>query len=227
MDMEALEARVKSLDDRLRTIEDVEEIEIIQVMYGSYLEYGMWEEVVGLFSDNAESIELVDSGVYLGKAGVDRVCRSMGARRVPMEASRWKELRGMAIPRTFFHVLMLGQGVVDVDPGGKVAYGRWRGVENASRPGDGFGVAGTWIQYWGRGIYENDYIKEDGKWRIKKLHWYLTFLALYENGWLKPMTYSLSSSTLPSDKPSTFDHRYPDPEWSTVPFHYKHPITGK
>ena len=32
----------------------------------------MREEFAGLFSDNAESIEIAGFGVYLGKAGVER-----------------------------------------------------------------------------------------------------------------------------------------------------------
>ena len=56
-------------------------------------------------------------------------------------------------------------------------------MELASRPPGP--MTETWVQYWGRGLYENEYIKEDGKWRFKKLHWYITFLTLWENGWLK------------------------------------------
>ena len=229
MNTEGLEARVKSLDDRLRAIEDVEEIENITVMYGSYLEYNRWEEVVELFSDSADtSIEIVDSGIFLGKAGVERVCKLMAVGRVPKNPQ--KEVPGMVISAIMFHGLMIGQPVVDVDPGGKVAYGRWRGVEHASREGaERFGGEGTWIQYWGRGQYENEYIKEDGRWKFKKLHWYLTFLTLWDKGWFKePMIFTLANKPeLKADTPSMFDHRYPDPEWWTVPFHYKHPITGK
>ena len=47
-------------------------IKKLQRIYGYYLDYGMWDEVVDLFSDNAESVEVADSGVFLGKAGVKR-----------------------------------------------------------------------------------------------------------------------------------------------------------
>ena len=224
MNAEGLEARVRSLDDRLRTIEDVQEIECLQIMYGYYLEDGMWDAVVDLFSDNTESIELGDRGIFLGKTGVESVCKLMKEGRVPKETGPQGNLHGMVVPRIMFHTIMIGQPVIDLDPGSKAAYGRWGAMECAVRP-----VKGTWLQYWGRGLYENEYVKEDGRWRFNKLHWYLTLLPLYENGWLKTPTkiYTGAHPTIKPDRPGTFDHRYPDPGWCTVPFHYKHPITGK
>jgi hypothetical protein len=116
---------------------------------------------------------------------------------------------------------MVGQPVVTVDPGGKGAYGRWQSLECAACP-----VEGTWRQYWAHGIYENEYIKEDGKWRIRKLHFHLTFRTPYEDGWLKtPVIGSCTNPSVKPDRPST-NYR-PYPEVATVPFHYKHPITGK
>ena len=221
MSWEELDAQVRSLSDRLRIVEDVEEIENLQIMYGPYLDYGMWEEFVDLFSDNAESFEVADSGVYLGKAGVERLCKFWAAGRVAKEGNTRGELRGLVVPRIMFHAIMIGQAVIDISLGGKSAYGRWGGLEWAARSMDG-----TWIQYWGRGVYENEYIKEDGRWRFKKLHWYRTFLTLYEDGWLKAqLTYSTQRSTLKPDRPGTGFHPYP--EVCSVPFHYRHPITGR
>jgi hypothetical protein len=57
---EELEAQIGFLEDRLRVVEDAEEIKKLQRIYGHYLDYGMWDEVVDLFSDNAVSIEVAD-----------------------------------------------------------------------------------------------------------------------------------------------------------------------
>ena len=224
MNTEELEAQVKSLSNRLETIEDTLEIENLQRIYGYYMDYSMWGQFVDLFSDNTESIEVGDRGVFLGKDGVEKVCETMAADRAPENTGSWGEVQGMVIPRKFFHMIIIEQPVIDVDFEGKTAYGRWAALECAARP-----TGGTWIQYWGRGIYGNEYIKEDNRWRFRKFHWYPTLLPLYENGWLKTptMIYSSAHRTLTPDRPSTFDHRYPDPEWCTVPFHYKHPLTGK
>ena len=221
MNTEELEGRVRSLDDRLRTIEDTQEIEDLQLMYGYYLEYGMWDEVVDLFSDNTESMELGTSGVYLGKAGVERLCRLMKENRVPKEAIPREELREMITPRIAFMVLTIKQPVIDLDAGGTTACGRWGILEILVRP-----VGRTWTEYWGHGMYENEFVKEDGRWRFKKLRFYLTFHAPYEGGWLAtPNPYYAVHPTVKPDRPTTGYHPYP--EVCTVPFHYKHPLTGK
>ena len=218
MIVEELEARVRSLDDRLKTIEDVAEIENLQRIYAYYLDYGMWEKFADLFSDNAESIEIAGFGVYLGKAGIERVCKFMGANRVPTRG----ELHGMVVPGTLFHAMTLGQAVINVDPGGKTAHGRWSLLELASRPMDG-----TWRQYWGGGPYENEYIKEGDRWRFKKLYFHLAFKTPYhEDDWDKrQLIFNGQHPTFKPDRLSTNYHPYP--EFASVPFHYKQPLTGE
>jgi hypothetical protein len=222
MNAEELEARVKSLDGRLKMIEDVEEIESLQRKYAYYLDYGMWEEFAGLFSDNAESIEIAGFGVYLGKAGIERVCKFMGANRVPRVDSSRGELDAMVVPRTLFHAMTIGQAVVHIAPGGNIAYGRWSLLELASRPMDG-----TWRQYWGGGPYENEYIKEGGRWRFKKLYFHLAFKTPYhENGWDgTQLIFDSRHPTIKPDRPSTNYHPYP--EFATVPFHFRRPVAGQ
>ena len=212
MNREELEAQVTLLEDRLRIVEDVKAIKKLQRIYGYYLDYGMWDEVVDLFSDNAESVEAADSGVFLGKAGVKRFFIGvMKANSVPKGAPPPGEL----------HAAMIGQPVVSIAPGGNAAYGRWQSLECAAGL-----VEGTLRQYWAHGIYENEYVKENGKWKFKKLHFHLTFRTPYEDGWLKtPVIGSCTHPSVKPDKPST-NYR-PYPEVATVPFHYKHPITGK
>ena len=82
-------------------------------------------------------------------------------------------------------------------------------------------------QTWGNGIYENEYIKENGKWMIKKLHFNLIFRTPYEDGWLKTPVIGQNgpSREVPPDALPTAYHPYPSQE--CIPPHYKHPITGR
>ena len=74
-------------------------------------------------------------------------------------------------------------------------------------------------------------MKEDGVWKISKLHWYATFIAPYEGGWLNTTKdavddYALGRGVQP-DRPSTESYApYPDGAY-VPPFHYKNPVSGQ
>ena len=38
---------------------------------------------------------------------------------------------------------------------------------------------------WGSGVYENEYVKQDGVWKISRLHLFIRFYAPYEGGWTR------------------------------------------
>ena len=63
-------ATLEQLQQRIQRLEDIKQIERLQRIYGYYQDYGEWEKVVDLFSDNAESVEECDYGVYKGKEGI-------------------------------------------------------------------------------------------------------------------------------------------------------------
>ena len=75
----------------------------------------------------------------------------------------------------------------------------------------------------GHGIYENEYIKENGIWKFKKLRFYLSFESPLDERWIKsPMVRFVAGGT--PDKPTTVHEPYPAQYFA--PFHYKHPVTG-
>ena len=63
-------AALEDLQQRIQRLADIRQVERLQRIYGYYRDYGEWEKVVGLFSDNAESVEVADHGVYKGKEGI-------------------------------------------------------------------------------------------------------------------------------------------------------------
>ena len=116
-------ATLEELEARIQRLEDAKQIERLQRVYGYYRDYGDWEKAVDLFSDNAESVDVADHGVYKGKAGIrryyiDLIKGGKDAKPRPGELS----------------IALQMQGVVTVDPDGKHAKGRWYGFLMEARP---------------------------------------------------------------------------------------------
>jgi hypothetical protein len=192
------------LEKRVVLMEDIQEIENLQRLYGYYFDNQMYQEVIDLFSENTESIEITDHGVFRGKAGVLRMYAGM---------------IGTPRPGWIFFQVMQSQGVVEVEPDGRTARGRWYTPAFEARP---FG--GTAKQTWEFGVYDNVYTKEQGKWYFKKLHWNLTYWTSYEAGFLKLPKLS-DTPFAHADAPATAYHPYPS--GYHVPYPWKHPVTGQ
>lgn len=205
-----LEKRLKTLEDEIARLEDIEEIKKLQKIYGYYLEHWQWQNVVDLFSDAPDtSLEINNSGVFVGKESIRKFF--------------WSD----KISPKFLHIMMQVNDVIDVEPDGKTAKGRWYGFGPHAIPTDGETQAA-----FSCGIYENEYIKENGKWKFKKLQWSRIFYTPYEDGWVKtpviPLDFDkvMGKKEIPRpDRPSTFYHPYPSGQ--IFPYHFKHPITGK
>lgn len=77
------------------------------------------------------------------------------------------------------------------------------------------------------GIYEDEYVKEGGVWKLSKVHFYLTAKTDYDRPWMtgaNPM--AGQSAVFPPDQPPTEVYRsYPGVY--VPPFSYKHPVTGE
>ena len=106
-----------------------------------------------------------------------------------------------------------------VAPDGLTAKARWRAVMQV-------GVLHKSAQ-WGEATYENEYVKDGGIWKIRKLHAYFTYYVDYYKGWDQggdPPPPPIKD--FPPDQPPTVDYQlYPD--IFIPPYHYKNPVTGK
>ena len=206
---------LESIQARVTRLEDIKRIEHLQRIYGYYRDNAEWRKVVDLFSDNAESVEIADHGVYKGKEGVRRFYIDLiqgGKERKPRYGT--------------LSIALQIQGVVTVDPDGVNAKGRWYGFMMEARPTLSL-HEGDLRQTWGHGIYENEYVKEDGTWLIKKLHFFLHFRTPFEDGWLKTPVVGQHGpdAEVPPDAPPTEYH--PSPSGYVFKTHMKHPITGE
>ena len=220
MKIEALEKRIKTLENQvqkqqneLRIFRDIEDIKRLQRAYGFYLEHWMAQEVVDCFADGPGVRLEIALGNFVGKEGVKRFFNTYLDQKEHPD-------------KEFLHMVMQLSGIVDVDPSGDTASGRWYAWGAIALPRkDGIHQA-----YMG-GIYAADYVKQGEKWRIKVLKFHPEISSKPEHGWVKQEKVApedAESRRVPPIKPDTarqFDTHYPSGFIS--PFHFKHPVTGK
>lgn len=202
-------ARLEAINARATRVRDINEIEILQRSYGYYVDKMLWEHVLDLFTDDA-TMEIGPSGVYVGKDSIRNYLYSLSdGQEGPLEG-------------VLFNHMQL-QPVLTLSDDGLSAQGRWRALILTGTHGAGSGGN------WGEGPYENEYVKEDGVWKISKLHWFATFVAPYEGGWLNVdeadvRAHSMGRGVEP-DQPPSVDYE-PYPGVFIPPFHYPNPVTG-
>jgi hypothetical protein len=196
-------SRLAAFRDRVARLEDQDAVENLQATFGFYFDKGLWSEAAALFTRNG-SFEYGQSGVYIGQ---DRIRRSM-------------LLFGpQGLAQGYLNNHMQLQAVIIVAPDGRTATGRWQGPVMLNEPGQN-GV-------WGVGIYENEYVKEGGVWKLAKFHFYPSAFTDYDKGWSKSLLPMKGPSALfPPDKPPTVLYRSLPGNY-IPPFSYKHPVTGK
>ncbi len=215
--VEELEAKIKILEDRLRTLEDIEEIKKLQRAYGFYLEHWMAEDIIDLFSDSPDVTLKVAAGEYRGKENI-RDFFHHGRKGIEIKKIDHGD---------FLHQVMQLSGVVHVDPDGKTAEGRWYGFGANAFPAEG-GVNPGWMN----GVYENEYVKEDSIWKIKKIHWCMTFHAPYAVGWVDTsrrvdVKIDRPYKRNPNLKPDGPPEETLYPSGFICPFHFGNPVSGR
>jgi hypothetical protein len=197
---ELLSQKLVSLEQRQMRLEDIEAIRRLQSAYGYYLDQGLWDQAAGLFAEDG-TIEYGLDGVYAGRKRVREYLYALADGKV-----------GMAPGQLNKHLLLMP--VITLAADGKTANGTWRDVILSGRLGA--------TSYWGEGPYENEYVKREGVWLIRKLHWYQTLVVPYEGGWAKNADANggkYVSAVLPPDSPPTVTYQ-PWPGAFTPPFHF-------
>lgn len=212
MACQRLEARIAQLEARLAEMEDIEQLKKLTRIYGYYLDKALWDELLPLFSDDCE-VEISALGVYVGQRQLETLFKRF------LGQGPAKSGPDGLLPGQLYNHMML-QGIVHVDPGGRTARGRWRSFMQLAE----FGKYGR----WGEGVETFDYAKdEQGRWRIRRMHFYRSFHIPYEESWAtarSPKGGMLAD--YPPDRPPTEDYE-PWPGVYTPPFHYPNPVTGK
>lgn len=176
-------------------VRDEHQIEVLQRTYGYLVDKNLWTQIADLFTDDG-TLEIGGRGVFVGKARVLQYLKWLGQ---PEHG------------KLYDHTQM--EPVVTVAPDGLTAKGRWRALI--------FGAdLDKRTDFLGDAIYENEYRKENGVWKIAKLHAYFVFYTDFQRGWGVTF-WALTAPEIdmpPDRKPAARYEIYPGNTF--VPYHY-------
>ena len=199
-----LQQKVILLRQQAERVRSANEIKRLQRTFGYYFDEGLWSEMAALFSDDA-AIEYARDGEFRGKARILEYLHAMGG-----------SSNGLAEGELNEHFQLMP--VVTLSEDGTSAKGRWRDVTLK-------GQYGEWA-WWGEGPYENEYVLEDGVWKISRLHWFQSVMVPYEGGWGEHEDVNAGHyvpESLTADAPMSIEYE-PWPETFLPPFHFANPV---
>ncbi len=203
-DLAVLQQQLQDLQARAEQVKDANAIKKLQRAYGYYIEKGLWDEVVALFADDA-TLELARDGVYSGKDRIRDYFYTLGQGKQGLHEGQLNE-QLQVMP------------VVTLGLDGKTAKARWRNILLV-------GELGKHAEL-GEGPFENEYVKDNGIWKLSKVKWQQAFLVSYAGGWAKNEDFNKGiwvSGRLPPDAPPTEDHGWWPETW-LLPFHFPNPV---
>jgi hypothetical protein len=145
-------ARDVSRLESLRAVKDV------QRLYAQYAQFGLWSDMADLFGAHGRIL--------------------WGDREITGRAAilAWLEERGgpAGLAPGALNTLLTENSLVNLSADGTTAKGRWA---HMALTGDGKGKTGI-----EGGIFENDYVREGGRWKIATLHYYPQYEGTYADG---------------------------------------------
>jgi hypothetical protein len=196
-----IEAELEQLRGEVSRLRDKDAIVTLQSAYGYYVDKAQWDEAADLFARDA-TLEIAGRGLF---RGIDRIRAYLHALPPLTEG-------------TVFNHMQL-QPLITLGTDGDTALGRWRAWMNV-------GFVGR-ESMWGEGTYENAYVREDGVWKIAKLHFFVTYYVDYDKGWTHggvPLAGPLPEMV--PDETQTIAYGA-FPQVFIPPYHYPNPVTGK
>ncbi|HEX5107584.1 MAG TPA: nuclear transport factor 2 family protein [Vicinamibacterales bacterium] len=160
-DLSALQQRVDRLEALTQRVEAVSAIKRLQHTYGHYSEFGLWHDFADLFADSGIGHYPVGD---LDREGIRSLfLKEVGGGRL-----------GLADGRIYPHISM--QPVVTLAADGRSGKGRWHIMAMLG----GYKSSASWAG----GVYENQYVLENGVWKMKDVRYIAQYSGRYEDpGW--------------------------------------------
>ncbi len=153
-----------ALDELARDVlraESIRAVKRLQRTYAQYSQYGLWNDMADLFASDATFIFGSESAK--GREAIAAYLKTH-------DGGGKKGLAPGAI-----HTQLIDEPVVNLAADGLSAKGRWYGFFLL---GDGNGDASV-----EGGVFENEYVRRAGVWKIRVLHFYPQYAGSYETGW--------------------------------------------
>jgi len=156
--------RLDRLETGVERAEALRAVKRLQQTYTHYLDVGLWDEV-----DTLVTAGVVADFPTPGQRSGESLNRS-GLRQYWMREANRTEA-GLADGQLNTHLLL--QPIINLGPDGKTAQGTWHQLAMLGE----IGKSATWVG----GIYENEYVLENGVWKISKIHFSEQYRGAYED----------------------------------------------
>jgi hypothetical protein len=155
------QARVDRLALEVERAQSVRAVKALQHSYAQFAQFGLWLDMASLFAEGAELVN-GDKSIQ-GRAAIgDYFLKTLGHGKQGLQAGE-------------FRAQLAFRPLVNISADGQKAKGRWWEFSM-------FGRTGISAE-WAAGIYENEYMKEQGVWKISCLRYFPMFAGPYETGW--------------------------------------------
>jgi hypothetical protein len=160
-DLSSLQQRIDRLQALTERVEAISAIKRLQHAYGHYSELGLWHDFADLFADGGVGHYPVGD---LDREGIRALfLKDVGGGRL-----------GLADGRIYPHISM--QPVITLAPDGQSGKGRWHIMAMLG----GYKTSASWAG----GVYENEYVRENGVWKMKDVRYLAQYSGRYEDpGW--------------------------------------------
>lgn len=180
-----------ALDDLARDVDRTESLRAtldLQRTYAQYAQAGLWNEVGALFAQDG-------SFVFDGLVKAEQTIKGPVAIAAFLRSRYGGNYEGMKADG--LSTMMIEAPVANLSVDGNSAKVRWESWI--------FHGAGGQARVEG-GVFENEYIRQGGVWKIAKVHYYPEFDGPYETGWINwgggdlpvvPRHYTVDSAGVP------------------------------
>jgi hypothetical protein len=154
-------ARVHRLAQNVERAESVRAVKRLQETYAQYSQFGLWTEMAALFTENGQ----LDYGkdAAQGRQAIQTYFLTAFG-----EGAHGLKPGGL-------HTQLVLRPLINVSADGRSAKGRWWELSMKGQ----FGVKAEWAA----GIFENEYVRDGGVWKISRLRYYPMFAGPYATGW--------------------------------------------